>query len=257
MPQNTKSIKPSNLGLDLSWVYAIAMHSKRVYTNLAAAGSFHIQSLLLCCWSERAGLFGELEGLPGGFPLRGFLGAVALFGVCTVFFSGEYTVGLNCAGTSLSREMRMLAFGVGGSVLLMADLVMGLIVGEVALVLRGLGRYGDRGGAGIGFVFTCNDEGGGGRGALFALYVVAGRGYVEESCDELGACDIRNPICTVAEEAIDESLLWPPRPNTAGGGVNSLMSYMEVGSCCRELGAIALTGLPGSCGNREYEGFRA
>ena len=103
----------------------------------------------------------------------------------------------------------MLAFGVGGSVLLIDVGILGLWVGEVELIFNGLGRNGDRGGGGMKLeLFMFNGVGGWGFEAASALYVVDGRGRVERSsCDVVGACDSRRPICTVAEDAIDESLL--------------------------------------------------
>ncbi len=71
---------------------------------------------------------------------------------------------------------------------------------------------------------------GAGAFSAFALYVVDGKGRESmSSCEGVGACDIRRPICTVADEAMDESLrcLGPPGNRMAGGGVNSLMSYIE------------------------------
>ena len=70
------------------------------------------------------------------------------------------------------------------------------------------------------------DEGAGGL-SVIALYVVEGRGrFSMSSCEGEGACDIRRPICTVADEAMEESLrcLGAPPSRIAGGGVNSLMS---------------------------------
>lgn len=63
--------------------------------------------------------------------------------------------------------------------------------------------------------------------SVFALYVVDGKGRESRSsCEGVGACDIRRPICTVADEAIEESLRCrgPPAYRIAGGGVRSLMS---------------------------------
>lgn len=152
----------------------------------------------------------------------------------------------------------MFAFGVGGNVLFMSVVDFGLCVGE-DFVFNGLGRNGDRGGGEMKLeVLICSGDGGCGLEA-FALYVVDGRGNVERSpCDGDGACDNRRPICTVAEDAIDESLLWPrdPGPNIAGGGVKSLMSYIEVGSCCREVGTESFAELSCSTGKREYDAFR-
>lgn len=64
-------------------------------------------------------------------------------------------------------------------------------------------------------------------GRMVAPYVVGGSGIVEaSSMDGVGACDKRSPICTVADDAIDESLRCrdAPGPNIAGGGARSLMS---------------------------------
>lgn len=95
-------------------------------------------------------------------------------------------------------------------------------------MFRGLGRNGDGGGGEIKLeVLICSGDGGCSFW-VFALYVVGGRGKVERSSsDGDGACDIRKPICTVAEDAIEESLLCPdrdPGPNIGGGGVKPLMS---------------------------------
>lgn len=77
------------------------------------------------------------------------------------------------------------------------------------------------------------EDAGEGGAKVAALYVVFGKGrFWMSSCDGEGACDMRKPICTVAEEAIEDSLRWrgwtPIPPNwIRGGGVNSLMSYIE------------------------------
>lgn len=125
----------------------------------------------------------------------------------------------------------MLAFGVGGSVLFIDVKSLGLRVGDIAVVFKGLGRKGERGGGEMKSefeVFICRGNGGCGLDDMLALYVVEGRDRIDaSSCGVGGACDIRRPICTVAEDAIDESLLWPgrdPGPKIAGGGDRSLMS---------------------------------
>jgi hypothetical protein len=61
---------------------------------------------------------------------------------------------------------------------------------------------------------------------------VEGRGIAFMSSLHVeGACDIRSPICTVAEDAIEESRRWrgPSMKCNAGGGAKWLMSYTEVG----------------------------
>jgi len=85
------------------------------------------------------------------------------------------------------------------------------------------------------------------------LYAVDGSGRAKmSSSDGDGACDILSPICTVAEEATDESLRCPstrgPPPKIEGGGCSSLISYMELGSF---LDGGGFTGLVGSVGNSE------
>jgi hypothetical protein len=60
-----------------------------------------------------------------------------------------------------------------------------------------------------------------------ALYVVDGRGrLLMSSCEGIGACDNRRPICTVAEDATEESRLCrePAGKWMVGGGARSLMS---------------------------------
>jgi len=100
--------------------------------------------------------------------------------------------------------MGIFAFGVGGNVLLT---YVGLLVGDAVLMFNGLGRNGDRGSDEKLKLLMSRDSGVCGRVA-FALYVVEGRGRVgRSSSDSSGACDNRSPICTVAEDAIDESLL--------------------------------------------------
>ena len=130
---------------------------------------------------------------------------------------------------SLRRETGIFAFGVGGNVLLTHVALIGLLVGEpVVLIFNGLGLNGERGSGEKFEVFMFKGSGGWGFDAAFALYVVDGRGRVGiSSCDGSGACDNRRPICTVAEDAIDESLRWfvrDPGPKIGGGGVRSLMS---------------------------------
>lgn len=75
------------------------------------------------------------------------------------------------------------------------------------------------------YVLGDNDKGDDGAVGAPALYVIDGRGIeFMSSCDCVGACDIRKPICTVADEAIEESLRCLPLPNTGGGGGKPLIS---------------------------------
>lgn len=101
--------------------------------------------------------------------------------------------------------MGIFDFGVGGNVLLT---YVGLLVGEVVLMFNGLGRNGDWGSDEKLKPLTSRVSGVCGRVAALALYVVEGSGSAcISSSDGSGACDNRRPICTVAEDAIDESLL--------------------------------------------------
>lgn len=111
-----------------------------------------------------------------------------------------------------------VTIGVGGSIAL-----RGLRGGGVGNAMSVRTRKGDDGGAGLGveeyvvdgndealyldFNASLGDEGDTGPGEYF----VDGRGMQGMSSfdgedAQGGACDIRNPICTVAEEAIEESL---------------------------------------------------
>jgi hypothetical protein len=141
-------------------------------------------------------------------------GVVTVFAVPRVFFSGEYTAGLNCV-----FDPRTSDFGVGGNSLLILAKT-GDWTGALTFVFNGLGLCGDRTGGcsfrssvwtfrgdaarggfelnvdngteveGFG-VFTLNVV----EGRRVAPYVVGGSGIVEaSSIDGVGACDNLSPI---------------------------------------------------------------
>lgn len=145
--------------------------------------------------------------------------------------------------------------GVGGRVLFTdGDVLVGLCSGDfVSLGMTGAGRLALRvGDAGAVAKLVCSRSGDRGAAAFvekvdvggfaalyivdgsarvfefdFALYVVEGRGRLSMSSWEgVGACDNRRPICTVAEDATEESRLCrtPPGKWIDGGGARSLIS---------------------------------
>lgn len=171
------------------------------------------------------------------------------------FGSGEYTAGTNCGQDSIGRLES--TFGVGGSVLL-TDAAFGL-----ELLSWGELRPDDRADGGRSWVWIVKGEGSIVRaaagGARLAVYVVdgRGRGRFGDPIDSDGAWDIRRPICTVAEDAIDESRLCPRKdaPKTEGGGARPVISYIEVGSWLAPTDR-PFSGLEDSEGKSEYEALR-
>lgn len=141
-----------------------------------------------------------------------------------LFTDGEFLVGL-CSGDFIA--LVITGGGVGRFALFVGD------AGVVAKLVCSLS--GERGAAP--FVEKADV---GGFAALYvvdgsarvlefdlALYVVEGRGRLfMSSWEGVGACDNRRPICTVADDATEESRLCrtPPGKWMDGGGARSLMS---------------------------------